>query len=78
MDYLIAVGLILFGFLALFITIFKYTKTEHGDNFDSGSTFSGFVFSLILSLLPWWFTKTILILISIGVIFIGVMILITM
>jgi uncharacterized membrane protein YidH (DUF202 family) len=80
MDYLLAVGLILFGLIALVITIFKYTKNEHiGDNYlDSGNTLIGFVFSLIMAILPWWFAKIILILISIGVIFIGVMILKTM
>jgi hypothetical protein len=80
MDYLLAVGLILFGLIALIITIFKYTKNEHAGDYylDSGNTLIGFVFSLIMAILPWWFAKTILILISIGVIFIGVMILKTM
>lgn len=80
MDYLLGFGMIIFGLIALFATIFKYTKEEHKkDNFSSGNyDLFGFILSMIMTIFPWWFAKTILILISIGVIFIGVMMFLTM
>jgi heme/copper-type cytochrome/quinol oxidase subunit 4 len=78
-DYIFAFGMIIFGLTAFIATIFKYTKDEHKkDNFSTGSSdLVGFVFSLIMTIFPWWFAKTVFILISIGVIFVGVMMFLT-
>jgi hypothetical protein len=72
--------MILFGLIAMFATIFKYSKDEHKKaNFSGASNdLFGYIFSFIMTIFPWWFAKTVLILISIGVIFVGVMMLITM
>jgi len=79
LDDIFAFGMIILGLIALVATIFKYSKDEHKkDNFSSGSyDLFGYIFSLIMTIFPWWFAKTILILISIGVVFVGVMMLIT-
>jgi hypothetical protein len=80
LEYFIAFGMIIFGFIALVATIFKYTKDEHKkDNFSGGSyDLFGFIFSLIMTIFPWWFAKTVLILISIVFNFGGIMLFITM
>ncbi|TSI05990.1 hypothetical protein [Lysinibacillus sp. BW-2-10] len=80
MDLILAFGTIIFGLIALVVTIFKYTKDVHKeDNFTGGSyDLFGFIFYLIMAIFPWWFAKTVLIFISIGVIFVGIMILLTM
>jgi hypothetical protein len=80
LDYILAFGMIIFGLIALGATILKYTKDEHKKaNFSGGSyDLFGFIFSLIMSIFPWWLAKTVLFFISIGVIFIGIMMFLTM
>lgn len=79
MDYLLSFTMILFGVIALFATIFKYTKAEHekGNFSGGGSDLFGFIFSFIMEIFPWWFAKTVLLFISVGLIFVGVMMFLT-
>lgn len=75
MDYILAFGLIIFGLIGLIVTIFKYTKDEHKkDNFSGGDyDLGGIIFSFFMTIFPWWFAKVVLILISLVVVFVGIM-----
>jgi O-antigen/teichoic acid export membrane protein len=80
MYYLLSFGLIIFGLIGLYGSIFKYTKEQHKNAkfTSSGQGFDGLLLAILMELFPWWIGKIILILSSALAVFIGIMILITM
>ncbi|MDQ0971695.1 hypothetical protein QFZ31_001573 [Neobacillus niacini] len=80
MYYLLSFGLMIFGLIGLYGSIFKYTKEQHKKSklTSSGQGFDGLLLAILMKLLPWWIAKNILIQSSALAVFIGVMILITM
>ncbi|PKG25258.1 hypothetical protein [Niallia nealsonii] len=79
MYYLLSIGLIILGFLGLFVTIFKYTKEQKNKvKFTgTGQGLDAYIFTNMLNLLPWWIVKIILILSSVIAVFVGIMIILT-
>lgn len=80
MYYLLSVGLIIFGLIGLYGSVFKYTREQHKKTkfTPSGQGFDGLFLAILMNLLPWGMVKAIFILSSALAVFIGVMLLLTM